>query len=292
MYYLENIKGQPKKPEGFMKFLRLLFILPLLTLLACSSTGTKKIIFLNGDILNSGEFVVLEVEVEEDGRTRDSADVEPDGSFDLNFNADSGLVDLKFIGDEITIIRPNFSVTDDSTIELDVTLQINPINVIINSWVVFQDPISFRGEDTIIFNDTEADIIINGDGDNCIRTRDDSIVDFRVKTIDLSNCDEGVRTENSSQVTLFTDQSLTIFSESNGIRSREESSVSIGQVFNANNNSVEVRSFDDNGVNTTGTAVVTFTPQNNNCTIRGADDAVNEGSDSTVDIDGCTLVDG
>jgi len=275
-----------------MKLFKFLLLLPLIILVSCSSDGTKKTIFLNGDILNFGEFGVMEVEVEEDGRNRDSADVESDGSFDLNFNADSGLVDLRFIGDEITIVRPNFSVTDDSTIDLDVTLQINPISVVINSWTVFQDPISFRGEDTIIFNDNEADIIINGDGDNCIRTRDDSIVDFRVKSIDLSNCDEGVRTENSSNVTLFTDQSLTIFSESNGIRSREESTVSIGQVFNANNNSVEVRSFDDNGVNTSGTAVVTFTPQNNNCTIRGADDAINEGSNSTVDIDGCTLVDG
>lgn len=275
-----------------MKLFRLLLLLPLLILLACSSSGTKKTIFLNGDILNFGEFVIVEVEVEEDGRTRDSADVESDGSFDLNFNADTGSVDLRFVGEEITIIRPNFSVTDDSTIELDVTLQINPINVIINSWVVFQDPISFRGEDTIIFNDTEADIIINGDGDNCIRTRDDSIVDFRVKSIDLSNCDEGVRTENASQVILLTDQALTIFSESNGIRSREESFVNVGQVFNANNNSVEVRSFDADGVNTTGTSVVTFTPQNNNCTIRGANEAVNEGSNSTVNTDGCTLVDG
>jgi len=275
-----------------MKLFRLLLLLPLLTLLACSSGGSSKSIFLDGEILNFGQFVIVEVEVEEDGRTRDSTDVESDGSFDLNFNADSGSVDLRFIGDEITIIRPNFSVTDDSTIELDVTLQISPIDVIINSWVVFQDPISFRGDDTIIFNDKEADIVISGDGDNCIRTRDDSIVDFRVKSIDLSNCDEGIRTENTSQVILLTDQALTIFSESNGIRSREESFVNIGQVFNSNNNSVEVRSFDADGVNTSGTAIVNFTPLNNNCSIRGSNEAVNEGSNSTVDTDGCTLVDG
>ena len=275
-----------------MKLFKLLLLLPLFILLACSSSGTKKTIFLNGDILNFGEFVIVEVEVEEDGRTRDSADVESDGSFDLNFNSDTGLVDLRFVGDEITIIRPNFSVTDDSTIDLDVTLQINPINVIINSWTVFQDPISFRGEDTIVFNDIEADIIINGDGNNCIHTRENGIVDFRVKSIDFSNCDEGVKTEDTSHVILFTDQALIIFSDSNAIRSRGESSVSIGQVFNSINNSVEVRSFDDNGVNTTGTSIVIFTPQNNNCTIRGADDAVNEGSNSTVDTNGCTLVDG
>ena len=275
-----------------MKYLRILMLIPLLAVFACDSGGGDKSIFINGEILNFGEFGIVEVEVREDDRTRDSADVEEDGSFELNFNADSGSVDLRFVGDGITIIRPNFSVTDDSEIDLDVTLDDNPIDVIINSWIVNQDPISFRGDDIIMFNDTEADIVINGDGDNCIRTRDDSIVDFRVKSIDFSNCDEGVRTENSSQVILRTDQALTIFSESNGIRSREESSVEIGQVFNATNNSVEVRSFDADGVNTTGTSQVIFTPQNNNCSIRGANEAVNEGSDSTVDTNGCTLVDG
>ncbi len=275
-----------------MKLFRLLLLFPLLLVFACDSGGGNKSIFINGEILNFGEFGIVEVEVREDDRTRDSADVEDDGSFELNFNADSGTVDLRFIGEGLTIIRPNFSVTDDSEIDLDVTLQANPIDVIINSWIVNQDPISFRGDDIIMFNDTEAEIVINGDGDNCIRTRDDSIVDFRVKSIDLSNCDEGVRTENSSSVVLFTDEALTIFSESNGIRSREESTVSIGQVFNSNNNSVEVRSFDADGVNTSGTAQVTFTPQNNNCSIRGANEAVNEGSDSTVDTNGCTLVDG
>lgn len=275
-----------------MKLFRLLLLLPLLFVFACDSGGGSKSIFINGEILNFGEFGIVEVEVREDDRTRDSSDVEDDGSFELNFNADSGLVDLRFIGDGLTIIRPNFSVTDDSEIDLDVTLQDNPIDVIINSWIVNQDPISFRGDDTIIFNDTEAELVINGNGDNCIRTRDDSIVDFRVKSIDFSNCDEGVRTENSSSVVLFTDESLQIFSESNGIRSREESTVNIGQVFNANNNNVEVRSFDADGVNTSGTAQVIFTPQNNNCSIRGANEAVNEGSDSTVDTNGCTLVDG
>jgi len=275
-----------------MKLFRLLLLLPLLFVFACDSGGGSKNIFINGEILNFGEFGIVEVEVREDDRTRDSSDVEDDGSFELNFNADSGLVDLRFIGDGLTIIRPNFSVTDDSEIDLDVTLQDNPIDVIINSWIVNQDPISFRGDDTIIFNDTEAELVINGNGDNCIRTRDDSIVDFRVKSIDFSNCDEGVRTENSSSVVLFTDESLQIFSESNGIRSREESTVNIGQVFNANNNNVEVRSFDADGVNTSGTAQVIFTPQNNNCSIRGANEAVNEGSDSTVDTNGCTLVDG
>ena len=105
-----------------MKYLRILMLIPLLAVFACDSGGGDKSIFINGEILNFGEFGIVEVEVREDDRTRDSADVEDDGSFELNFNADSGSVDLRFIGDGITIIRPNFSVTDDSEIDLDVKM--------------------------------------------------------------------------------------------------------------------------------------------------------------------------
>jgi len=273
------------------KFCLIIFLL-VPFLFSCGGSGSNKSIFLNGEILNFGEFGIFEVEVIEDGSTRDSDDVDEDGNFNLNFNADSGIVTLRFIGEEIAVERSNFSVTDNSTIELDVTIQSNPIAIIFNSWVVFQDRLSLRGDDEVVLQDTEAEIIINGDGNHCIHTRDDSIVDFRVKSIDISNCDEGVRTENSSQVILLADDSIAIFSDSNGVRSKDESFVSIGQVLNANNNSVEVRSFEADGVNTSGTATVIFTPQNNNCTIRGANSGVNEGSNSNVDTDGCSIVDG
>jgi len=273
------------------KFCLIIFLL-VPFLFNCGGSGSNKSIFLNGEILNFGEFGIFEVEVIEDGRTRDSDDVDENGNFNLNFNADSGIVTLRFIGEEIAVERSNFSVTDNSTIELAVTIQTNPIAIIFNSWVVFQDRLSLRGDDEVVLQDTEAEIIINGDGNNCIHTRDDSIVDFRVKSIDISNCDEGVRTENSSQVILLADDSIAIFSDSNGVRSKDESFVSIGQVLNANNNSVEVRSFEADGVNTSGTATVIFTPQNNNCTIRGANSGVNEGSNSNVETDGCSIVDG
>ena len=273
------------------KFCLIIFLL-VPFLFSCGGSGSNKSIFLDGEILNFGEFGIIEVEVVEDDRTRDSDDVDENGDFNLNFNADSGLVTLRFIGEELTVERSNFSVTDDSTIVLDVTIQQNPIAIIFNSWVVFQDRLSLRGDDEVVLQDTEAEIVINGDGNHCIHTRDDSIVDFRVKSIDISNCDEGVRTENSSQVILLADDSIAIFSDSNGVRSKDESFVSIGQVLNASNNSVEVRSFEADGVNTSGTATVIFTPQNNNCTIRGANSGVNEGSNSNVETDGCSIVDG
>lgn len=275
-----------------MKFSRLLFLLSFLLLISCDSGGSNKNIFLEGEILNFGDFGQIKVEVVEDNRTRDSADVDDDGMFSLNFNSSTGIVTLRFITEEFTASRQNFSVTDDSTIELALTINQNPISIVFNNWDVFQQRISINNEDEVVFVDTEADFFIDGDDNNCIRTRGSSVVRIEANGIDFSNCDEGVRAEDSSEVTLLTNEELEIFSDSNGIRARSDSTVNVGQVMNATNNSVEVRSFDADGVNTSGNALVIFTPQNNNCTIQGADNAVNEGSNSTVDTDGCTLVDG
>ena len=275
-----------------MKLFKLLLLLPLLFVFACDTGDGNKSIFINGEILNFGEFGSIEVEVIEDDRTRDSDDVNDEGDFNLNFNADSGLVTLRFITDDLTISRQNFSVTDDSTIVLDVTINQNPAGIVFNTWDVTQDPISINNDDEIIFVETDADFTINGDNNNCIRTRGSSFIRIEANTIDILDCDEGVRAEDDSEVILRSSQSLSISSESNGVRARNQSIVNIGQTLNPIDNSVEVRSFEADGVNTTGTAEVTFTPQNNNCTIQGSDSAVNEGSDSVVDTDGCTLVDG
>jgi len=120
-----------------MKKYCLIIFLLIPFLFSCGGSGSNKSIFLDGEILNFGEFGIIEVEVVEDDRTRDSDDVDENGDFNLNFNADSGLVTLRFIGEEITVERSNFSVTDDSTIVLDVTIQQNPIAIIFNSWVTF-----------------------------------------------------------------------------------------------------------------------------------------------------------
>ena len=69
-----------------MKFTKFIFLLSFLLFVSCDN-GTDKNIFMDGEILNFGEFGQIEVEVVEDNRTRDSADVNDDGTFNLNFNS-------------------------------------------------------------------------------------------------------------------------------------------------------------------------------------------------------------
>jgi len=270
----------------------LFILLPLFILLGCDSGGGDKKIFMNGQILNAAQLGEIIVRIIEDNRTRDSADVNPDGSFELNFNSSTGSVTLQFETDTFTAERQNFSVTDDSTIDLDVTIQQNPILIIIDSWVVFQDRISLSGDDSINFVQSQAEIELDGDGNTCIRTRGESMIRFEVNSINISDCDQGLRTEGTSEVVLLTDENINISSESDGVRSLNESSVVIGQTATPINNSVSVISTERNGVNASGSAEVLFDPQNNNCTIQGADNAVSMQPGTTVDTAGCTLVDG
>ena len=269
----------------------LFLLIPIMILLGCDSGGSEKKIIMNGRILNAAQLGEIIVRIIEDDRTRDSTDVESDGSFELKFNSSTGSVTLQFETDSFTVERQNFSVTDDSTIDLDVTIQQNPILIIINSWVVFQDRISLKGDDFISFIQSEAELVLNGDGKTCMKTTGESIIDFRVKIIDITNCDQGLRSEGTSQIILRADEDITLLSEDSAIRSKNESFVNIGQTLTPVNNNVEVRSFDKNGVDASGSAEVVFTPQNN-CTIRGADNAVKDEPGTTVDTAGCTLVDG
>ena len=269
----------------------LFLLLPLIFFSGCDSGGSSKKIFMNGLILNAAQLGEIIVRIIEDDRTRDSTDVNPDGSFELNFNSSTGSVTLQFETDSFTAERQNFSVTDDSEIDLDVTIQQNPILIVINSWVVFQDRISLKGDDFINFNESQAELVLNGDGKTCMKTTGESIIDFRVMNIDISNCSQALRTEGSSQIILRADEDISILSEESSIRSKNESFVGIGQTLTPINNNVEVRSFEKNGIEASGAAEVVFTPQNN-CTIQGADNAVSTQPGTTVDTAGCTLVDG
>ena len=268
-----------------------IFLLPLFLFTGCDSGGGDKKITMNGRILNAAELGEIIVRIIEDNRTRDSADVESDGTFELNFNSSTGSVTLQFETDTFTAERQNFSVTDDSTIDLVLTIQQNPILIVIDSWEVFQDRISLGNDESISFIQSQAEIILNGDGRTCIRTTGESIVEFQVRSIDISNCDQGLRTEGTSQVILLADEDINIFSDSDAVRSLNESFVTIGQTVTPVDNNVGVRSFDRNGVDASGTAEVVFNPQNN-CTIQGARNAVSEQPGTIVDTASCTLVDG
>ncbi len=183
-------------------------------------------------------------------------------------------------------------VTDESTILFDFTLQQNPTLIIINSWQVLQDPLFLRNESELVFNEELADIIIDADGGDCLIGTGSSVITYRVKSIAITNCREGVRVQGTASVILEADEDITVSSNRDAVISFDDTFVRIGKTSDPVDNSVLIQSANLNGINAAGNSVVEIDPQNNQCSISGGRQAVNVSGNASVDTDGCTLSDG
>ena len=69
----------------------------------------------------------------------------------------------------------------------------------------------------------------------------------------------------------------------------DNSSVSLSMTGTPIDNNIFITSEKENGIRASGASIVIVDPQNN-CTITGAKNAINQSGTSMVDPDGCTLV--
>ena len=251
-------------------------------------TGNIKI---DGRLLDFAQFGEIKVSALEGNRRLDSETVGPLGEFNLQFNSSTGKIDLEFESDSLTAKR-QMSVTDNSEIILDVSINIQISAIIFEKWQVFQDPIFLTGERIVSFSESEAELFMDGDGGDCLKGIDDIIIEFIVKKIDLSDCREGIRVQGSASVILEADESISLISNRDAIFALDDSFVRVGKTLNPVNNSIVIQSINQNGINASGNAVIEIDPQNSNCSIRGGRNAVNSAGNSSVDTDGCTLIDG
>ena len=145
--------------------------------------------------------------------------------------------------------------------------------------------------DEVFFNSTEAVFQIDGKGNNCIRAKGESQVEITAQSISLINCSEGITTSSFALVDLRADDNINIIANRDGIKSQDNSSVTLSMTLNPFDNNIFVTSNRENGIRASGSSVVFVDPQNN-CTITGAKDAVRQSGTSTVNTTTCTLVSG
>jgi hypothetical protein len=258
----------------------------------CGNGGGSGNILLNGTITNSAQLGTITVTVLEGNTRLGRTTTDSGGNFSLRFRSFTGSVILRFESDTFNAERPNITVTDDSTIVMNITLQQSPTVITINSWQVFQDPLFIRNESQFSFIESLVDFIMDANGGDCLIGTGASSITIRVKSIDISECREGVRTQDSASVVLEADEGISLSSNRDAVITLNESSVTIGQTSNPVSNSVLIESFNQNGINAAGNSTVIIDPQNNNCSISGGRRAVNISGTATVNTDGCTLSDG
>lgn len=245
-------------------------------------------IIIEGTILNHAEFGDITVTVLQDNIRLDRNTTDASGNFRLQFRTTAEVVSLEFESGSFGAELPNFSVEDESTSILDITLQQNPSLISIDRWQVFQDILSLFGTTEIEFIESKVEFNIEGDDGNCIFATNTVMITYRVKSINITGCREGIRLQGSASIILEADESIFISSSRDAILTLDDAMVDIGQTTNPIDNTVIIESIDQIGINAAGNSVVNINPENE-CSISGGREAVNVNSNATVNTSTCTL---
>ncbi len=246
-------------------------------------------IVIEGVILNFAEIGEVTITATENNFRLDRTTTDKTGNFKLQFRSSSSdAVTLEFEADSFDAERPNIRVVGNSTTILDITLQVSPTRITIDRWQVFQDTISLLNDTTLDFVESLVEFNIEGNGGNCMFASGTSSINYQVKSINITDCREGIRTQTDAYIILQADQSIVLSSNQDAIITLDASSVEIGQTTNPINNTVTIESANQFGINAGGTSVVNIIPENE-CSISGGREAVNDFGSGSVNTSNCTL---
>ncbi|MCZ6527306.1 MAG: hypothetical protein O6702_01050 [Candidatus Dadabacteria bacterium] len=236
----------------------------------------------------TGEVSGIRVSIFENNRRRTSDRTNQSGVFRLTYKPDNDIAEIEFEGSDFTLSR-FISVTEGSDVTLDEIIDTITPEIIFTEWVVDQRRLTLSSFDQVIFNDTEATFRIDGKNKNCIRAKGESRVEITARSISLINCSEGITTSSFALVDLQADEDINVIANKDGIKSQDNSSVTLSMTNNPVANNIFITSNKENGIRASGSSVVIVDPELN-CTITGAKDAIRQSGTSVVDPDGCTLV--
>jgi hypothetical protein len=290
---------KPVNKKYLLKMAFSIFFISFLTVGGCdvkfggtgTSSGNGSItgdIVIEGEILNFSEFGEITVTATENNFRLNRTTTDELGNFKLQFRSSFEQVTLEFEADSFDAEKPNIRVVGNSTTILDITLQQNPTLITFERWQVFQNTLSLSGVTNLEFIESIVEFNIEGNGGNCIVATGTSMINYQVKSINITDCREGIRMQTEASIILQADESIIISSNRDAIITLDDSSVDIGQTTNPINNTVTITSANQFGINAAGNSVVTINPENE-CSISGARGAVNEFAFGTVGTSNCTL---
>lgn len=287
--------------KNFLQYKHFLLILLLAVSYAsygitgCGSNGGgggNKKVTINGlieDVIG-GSVDDIRVTVFENGNRKDRDTTNSAGEFKLKFkpNNEASSVEIEFELPGVTLSR-FITVTRDSGVNLDIILDTIVPSVTITGWTVDQDRLNLSRFDELLFNEKEATFRIDGNGRKCIQANGESRIEITAESISLIDCSEGISAESFGLVILEAIFDINLIAKNDGIKSKDNSSVTLAMTSDAEDNNIFITSTKENGIRASGSSNVLIDPQNQ-CTITGAKNAINQSGTSTVDPDGCTLV--
>ncbi|MCZ6638656.1 MAG: hypothetical protein O6830_01670 [Candidatus Dadabacteria bacterium] len=291
----------PKNKKFLLRMIISIFFISIFTVGGCDiefggtggggggggGSGSGNII-IEGTIVNSSEFGETTVSAFQDNVRLDRTTTDIEGSFTLQFRSSSGIVSLTFESDTFDGEITNIRVVDDSTSIMDITLQQNPVLITIDRWQVFQDTLSLSGNTELEFDESIVEFNIEANGGNCIFATDNSQITYKVKSIKITDCREGIRAQVAASIILQADESIVISSDLDAILTLDDSLVEVGQTSNPIDNTITIESANQFGINAAGNSIVNIFPENQ-CSISGGRMAVNVNTNAQVSTSNCTL---
>ncbi|MCA9808967.1 MAG: hypothetical protein KC473_01390, partial [Candidatus Dadabacteria bacterium] len=156
-----------------------------------------------------------------DGVVLDTTVTNPDGSFSLSFNLESAQNILLEFNIDGTIVSISITVQAGSVLDIVVTIDLNAPPGEEVEIVETEGPIRCQNGTLEIIKNPGEDIVIDGGGEDCIRTEGNCNLIIDPEDIILTNCERCVDARGTSQVTLATtDGDIICDASGDGIRAR------------------------------------------------------------------------
>lgn len=213
-----------------------------------------------------------------DGVTVDTTVTDPDGSFTLSFLLDGAQnVTLTFDIDG-TIVSISITVQEGSILDIVIIIDLNapPGDEV----VIVEGPIRCETGTLEITKNPDEDLVIDGGGEDCIRTAGNCNLIIDPENIILTNCKNCVDARGTSDVTLQTfDGDIFCDASEDGIKT-----VGDAVVFLDVNGDVSV-SAGENGAKADGNSVISFAADA--CIFDSGEDIFDTNGNATINADGC-----
>jgi hypothetical protein len=225
----------------------------------------------------------IAVELRQGGVTLASTTTDVEGRFILEFEG-GGAAELTFaIGD--VLLTLTLDVLPGSVVTLEVELRVTEERVIVvDNPDVDTGPIRCETGVFEIFEE-ELDLVIDGDGEDCLRAENDCVIDILARSVTLIDCERCITAESSAEITVESfPGGVVCESRSDGIRA-ESSSVVVVQ----GSDGVEIASSTGSGIRAESSAQVLLA-SDGTCFIEGFEDAIRVESQALVDVEGCADV--
>lgn len=218
-----------------------------------------------------------------DGISVDTTVTDADGSFTLSFlleSPESVTLNFDINGTNVSV---TIQVEAGSILDIAIVIDLSAppgdeVDVVDMSEV--RDPILCETGNVDLTKTIGEDLIIDGGGEDCIRTLGNCNLTIDPENIILTNCDKCIDARGTSQVTLTSpDGHIACDATGDGIQTSGDANVILDAI-----GKIDVLA-GENGVEAVGNSTVSFTADT--CVFDSGDDPFNEVGNATIDTSGC-----